>query len=88
MYSRTAGRPCWCVYGIGARQVLRDRLLQVLRRPEAERARVADVELDQRDALGLEFQRPAREFAADFIADFGQAFAGDEAVVRHGVKNQ
>ena len=48
----------------------------------------ADIEFDQRNTLGLKLQRPAGELAADFVADFGQAFAGDNAGVRHGVKGR
>ena len=53
-----------------------DRALQVLRRAEAERARVADVELDQLAALGLQLAGAPGQFAADLVTDFGQAFAG------------
>jgi hypothetical protein len=63
---------------IGARQVLRDRVLQMIGRAESEGAGIADVELDQRAAACLEFQGPAGEFAADFVTDLGQALAGDD----------
>ena len=53
--------------------------LQVRRRAEAEGAGVADVELDQLAALGLELEGAPGQLAADFVADFGQAFAGLEA---------
>ena len=65
--------------GIGAGDVVGDRALQVLGRAEAERAGVADVELDQAAALGLQLARAPRQLAADLVADFGQAGAGLEA---------
>jgi hypothetical protein len=68
---------------VGVGDAVDDRALQVLRRPEAECARIADVELDLLAALGLEFARPAGEFAADFVTDFGQALAGLEGRGRH-----
>ncbi len=64
--------------GIGAGDVVGDRALQVFRRAEAEGAGVADVELDQGAALGLQFAGPPGQFTADFVADFGQAGAGLE----------
>ena len=68
--------------GIGARDAVGDRLLQVFRRAEAEGARVADVELDQAAPLAFQFACAAGEFAADFIADFGQAGTGGDLVAR------
>ena len=65
--------------GIGVGDVVGDRALQVLRRAETEGARVADVELDQLAALGLQLAGAAGEFAADLVTDFGQAFAGLQA---------
>ena len=69
--------------GVGAVDVVGDRALQVLRGAEPEGPRVADVELDQRTALGLEFARAASEFAADLVAHFGQAFADGQAGSGH-----
>ena len=63
---------------IGAAHVVGDRALQVFRRTETERARVADVELDQLLPLGLQLPGSPRQFAPDFVADFGQAFARGE----------
>src|SRR5690606_20075990 len=69
--------------GIGVGDAVGDRALQVRGRAEAERAGIADVELDQGPALGLELAGPAGQFAADFVSDFGQAFAGLQAGWRH-----
>ena len=77
--SRAAGRPCWCVYGSVCAMLVGDRALQVLRRAEPEGAGIADVELDQRAALGFEFAGASGQFTADLVADFGQAFAGLQA---------
>jgi len=55
---------------IGAGDVVGDRALQVLRRTKTERARIADVELDQAAALGFQFAGAAGEFAADFVTHF------------------
>ena len=41
--------------GVGLRDLVGDRALQVFRRAEAERARVADVEFDQGASLQLQF---------------------------------
>jgi hypothetical protein len=46
----------------------------------SRRRRVADVELDQFAALGLELERAPGEFAADLVTDFGQALAGMDTV--------
>src|SRR3546814_21047750 len=56
---------------------------QVPGRAEPDRAGVADVELDQGPALRLELAGPAGRLAADFVSDFGQAFAGLQAGRRH-----
>ena len=69
--------------GIGVGDVVGDRALQVFRRAEPEGAGVADVELDQGAALGLQFAGPPGQFAADFVADFGEAGAGLEAGQGH-----
>src|SRR5690606_39717116 len=53
-----------------------NRALQVLRRAEAERAGIADVELDQLAAAGLQFAGAAGELAADLVTHGGQALAG------------
>src|SRR5690606_41864717 len=65
--------------GIGTLDVVGNRALQVLGRAESERARVADVELDQLPALGLEFAGHARQVPAHRVAGYGQALAGGEA---------
>src|SRR5690606_18784643 len=65
--------------GIGAGDVVGDRALQVRRRAETEGARIADVELDQAASAGFQLAGAAGEFTADFVTDFGQAFAGLEA---------
>src|SRR5690606_16841024 len=65
--------------GIGAGDVVGDRALQVRRRAETEGARIADVELDQAATTGFQLAGAAGEFTADFVTDFGQAFAGLEA---------
>ena len=62
--------------GIGAVHVIGNGMLQMGRGTEAETARVADVELDQRASLRLQFTRSPRQFAADFVTDLGQALAG------------
>src|SRR3546814_7710475 len=62
--------------GVGVGDAVGDRTLQVPGRAEPERAGVADVELDQGSALRLELAGPAGQLAADFVTDFGQAFAG------------
>jgi len=67
---------------IGAAHVIGDRALQMLGRPEAEVAGVADIELDQLAALGLQLPRSSRQFAPDLVADFGQALAGGERLQR------
>src|SRR5690606_10960765 len=69
--------------GIGGRDAVGDGALQVLGRAETEGARVADVELDQRVAAGLEFPRAAGELAADLVAHLGQAFPGGDAGLGH-----
>ena len=69
------------------RQVAGDGVLQVVRRTETEGAGIADIELDQGAALGLEFAGAAGEFAADLVTDFGQAFAGDDSVLGHVLMN-
>src|SRR5690606_39377153 len=69
--------------GIGAVDVIGDRPLQVFGRAEAERARVADVELDQLPALAFEFAGPAGQLAADLVAHFGQALADGQAGYGH-----
>ena len=66
--------------GIGVGDVVGDRALQVVRRTEAEGTRVADVELDQAAALAFQFACAPGEFAADLVADFGQAGAGGDLV--------
>src|SRR5690606_16369093 len=65
--------------GIGAGDVVGDRALQVRRRAETERPGIADVELDQAASAGFQLAGAAGEFTADFVTDFGQAFAGLEA---------
>jgi hypothetical protein len=62
--------------GVGFGDVVGDGALQMLRRAESEGARVADVQLDQLPALAFQFAGAAGEFAADLVADFGQALAG------------
>src|SRR3546814_4809846 len=69
--------------GVGVGEAVGDRTLQVPGRAEPERAGVADVELDQGPALRLELAGPAGQLAADFVSDFGQAFAGLQAGRRH-----
>jgi hypothetical protein len=69
--------------GIGAGDVVGDRALQVFRGAETEGAGVADIELDQGAALGLQFAGSPGQFAADFVADFGEAGAGLEAGQGH-----
>src|SRR5690606_23322812 len=71
---------------VGVVDVADDRLLQVLRRAEAERARVADVELDQLASCCLERMRSPVELAADLVADFRQSLAHRERFFggRHG----
>src|SRR5690606_1306514 len=69
--------------GIGAVDAIGDRPLQVFGRAEAERARVADVELDQLPALAFEFAGPAGQLAADLVAHFGQALADGQAGYGH-----
>src|SRR5690606_34922836 len=46
-------------------------------------AGVADVELDQRPPPRLELAGPAGQLPADFVSDFGPAFAGLQAGRRH-----
>src|SRR5690606_39506433 len=71
---------------IGVVDVPDDRLLQVLRRPETERARVADVELDQLASRRLERMGSPVELAADLVADFRQSLAHGKRFFggRHG----
>src|SRR5690606_14067412 len=71
---------------IGVVDVPDDRLLQVLRRAETERARVADVELDQLASCRLEGMGSPVALAADLVADFRQALAHGKRFFggRHG----
>ena len=69
--------------GIGEGDAVGDRALQVFRRTEAERARIADVELHERAALGLQLAGASCQLSADLVSDFGQAFAGLQAAHRH-----
>lgn len=66
--------------GVGAAHVVGDRVLQMLGRAETERAGVADVELDQLAALGLQLAGSPGQLATDLVADFGQAFTDGEGL--------
>ena len=70
-YRNEAGARDWS-------DVVGDRALHVFRRAEAEGAGIADVELDQRMSLRLEFAGAPGEFAADLVAHLGQAFPGGD----------
>ena len=70
--------------GIGVVDAFGDRALQVFRRTEAERARVADVELDLLAPLGLELTRAPGQFATNLVTDFRQALAGSQCGGGHG----
>ena len=65
---------------VGALDAVGDRALQVLGGAEAEGAGIADVELDQLPALALQLAGAPRQFAADLVADFGEAGAGGDLV--------
>ena len=70
--------------GIGAVDVAGDRALQVFGGAEAEGAGVADVQLDQLAALGLQVAGAPGQLAADLVADLGQALAGGQGAVTRG----
>ena len=69
---------------VGVGDVVGDGALQVFRRAEPERARVADVELDQRPALAFQLASSPGQLSADLVADFGEAFTGLEGGLRAG----
>ena len=60
--------PLLMAVAFGLREVLEQREAQRLRRAEAKRGRVADVQLDDIIALALEFLSTPRDRAADLVA--------------------
>ena len=73
---------------IGIGDVIGDGALQMFRRAESESTRVADVQLDQLPALTFQLAGAPGEFAADLVADLGQAFAGFEGGFRAGGRHR
>jgi hypothetical protein len=75
--SRAGNTPFWWQVSFARLQVLDHREPHRLRRAEAEQAGIADVERDDLVAAPLHLVRAPRQVAADFIADVGEAGAGD-----------